>query len=118
HAESADVRLSDFAIVLRSTTWLGGPFEEALRALGLPYEVRGSGATARNEVVRFLVGYLESLRRPDDPGAFEGALATSLGGVGAKTLGRLRANARERSRPLKRVVDRLMYALAARDPGR
>jgi DNA helicase II / ATP-dependent DNA helicase PcrA len=115
HAESPDLRLSDFAIVLRSTTSLGGPFEEALRALGLPYEVRGSGATARNEVVRFLVGYLESLRNPDDPDAFEGALASTLGGVGARTLSRLRAHAREQGRPLTRVVRRLMYVLAARD---
>jgi DNA helicase II / ATP-dependent DNA helicase PcrA len=118
HAESQDLRLSDFAIVLRSTTWLGGPFEEALRALGLPYEVRGSGATARNEVVRFLVGYLESLRKPDDPDAFEGALSSSLGGVGSRTLSRLRAHAREHGRPLTRVVRRLMYVLAARDPAR
>jgi DNA helicase II / ATP-dependent DNA helicase PcrA len=118
HAESQDLRLSDFAIVLRSTTWLGGPFEEALRALGLPYEVRGSGATARNEVVRFLVGYLESLRKPDDPDAFEGALSSSLGGVDSRTLSRLRAHAREQGRPLTRVVRRLMYVLAARDPAR
>ncbi len=118
HAESPQLRHSDFAIVLRSTTALGGPFEEALRALGLPYEVRGSGATARNEVVRFLVGYLESLRRPDDPEAFEGALASSLGGVGARTLSRLRAHAREEARPLTRVMRRLMYVLAARDPQR
>jgi DNA helicase-2/ATP-dependent DNA helicase PcrA len=116
HVESPGLRYGDFAILLRSTTSLGAPFEEALRAMGLPYEVRGSGATSRNEVVRFLVGYLESLRRLDDPDAFEGALASSLGGVGAGTLGRLRANAHERGRPLKRVVDRLMYALAARDP--
>src|SRR5450759_2021303 len=116
HVESPGLGYGDFAILLRSTTSLGAPFEEALRAMGLPYEVRGSGATSRNEVVRFLVGYLESLRRPDDPDAFEGALSSSLGGVGAGTLGRLRANARERARPLKRVVDRLMYALAARDP--
>ncbi|MEP6751614.1 MAG: ATP-dependent DNA helicase [Candidatus Dormiibacterota bacterium] len=118
YAESPDLRLSDFAIVLRSTTWLGGPFEEALRALGLPYEVRGSGATARNEVVRFLVGYLESLRDPDDPDAFEGALASTLGGVGARTLSRLRAHAREQGRPLTRVVRRLMFVLAARDAAR
>jgi DNA helicase-2/ATP-dependent DNA helicase PcrA len=118
HAESPELRHRDFAILLRSTTSLGAPFEEALRALGLPYEVRGTGATSRNEVVRFLVGYLESLRRPDDPDAFEGALASSLGGVGARTLGRLRAHARERSRPLLRVMRRLMYALAARDPQR
>jgi DNA helicase-2/ATP-dependent DNA helicase PcrA len=118
HAESSGLRHRDFAILLRSTTSFGAPFEEALRALGLPYEVRGSGATSRNEVVRFLVGYLESLRRPDDPDAFEGSLASSLGGVGARTLGRLRAHARERSRPLKKVMDRLMYSLAARDPQR
>src|SRR6267143_1384490 len=70
------------------------------------------------KVVRFLVGYLESLRKPDDPDAFDGALASSLGGVGARTLGRLRASARERSRPLLRVVRRLMYSLAARDAKR
>ena len=118
HAESPGLRLSDFAIVVRSTTALGGPFEEALRALGLPYEVRGSGAIARNEVVRFLVGYLESLRKPDDADALEGALSSSLGGVGARTISRLRAHAREESRPLTRVVRRLMYALFARDPTR
>ena len=118
HAENPSLRHSDFAILLRSTTALGAPFEEALRALGLPYEVRGSGATSRNEVVRFLVGYLESLRRPDDPDAFEGALASSLGGVGARTLGRLRSHAYERSRTLLRVIRRLMYALAARDASR
>src|SRR4029077_18444990 len=78
-AEWPDLRLGDFAIVLRSTTALGGPFEEALRALGLPYEVRGWAATSRNEIVRFLIGYMESLRRPDDPDAFEGALASSAG---------------------------------------
>ncbi|HYL08569.1 MAG TPA: ATP-dependent DNA helicase, partial [Candidatus Udaeobacter sp.] len=117
-AERPELELSDFAIVLRSTTALGAPFEEALRALGLAYEVRGWGATARNEVVRFLVGYLESLRHPDDADAFESALASSLGGIGPRTVGRLRAYASERARPLRKVVDRLLYALAARDPVR
>ncbi len=117
-SEWPELRLRDFAIVLRSTSALGAPFEEALRALGLPCEVRGWGATSRNEVVRFLVGYLESLRRPDDPDAFESSLSSSLGGVGPRTVGRLRAYAFERSRPLKKVVDRVMYALVARDPQR
>ena len=117
-AEWPDMRLRDFAIVLRSTTALGAPFEEALRALDLPYEVRGWAATSRNEVVRFLIGYLESLRNPDSSDAFESALASSLGGVGARTVSRLRAHAYERARPLLRVVRRLMYVLAARDPQR
>ena len=118
HAENPSLKHGDFALLLRSTTTLGPPFEEALRALGLPYEVRGTGATARNEVVRFLVGYLESLRSPEDPDAFEGSLASGLGGVGARTLGRLRSDAYERSRPLLRVMRRLMYALVARDAAR
>ena len=118
HTAFPDLRHDDFAILLRSTTAMGAPFEEALRALGLPYEVRGSGAAARNEVVRFLVGYLESLRNPDDPEALEGALASSLGGVGPRTLSRLRAHAFEQARPLTRVMRRLMYVLAAKDPQR
>ena len=117
-AEWPDLQLRDFAIVLRSTTALGGPFEEALRALGLAYEVRGWGATARNEVVRFLIGHLESLRRPNDPDAFESALASSLGGVGPRTVSRLRAYARERSRPVLTAVRRVMYSLVARDAAR
>ena len=118
HTAFPDLRYDDFAILLRSTTAMGAPFEEALRALDLPYEVRGSGATARNEVVRFLVGYLESLRKADDAAAFESALASSLGGVGSRTLSRLRAHAFEQARPLTRVMRRLMYVLAAKDPQR
>ncbi len=111
-----DLRWRDVAIVLRSTTALGAPFEEALRALDIPYEVRGWGATARNEVVRFLIGYLESLRSPDDADAFESALASTLGGVGPRTVSRLRVYATQRGRPLIKVVRRLMYILAARNP--
>ena len=117
-ATSPGLRPGDVAILLRSTTGLGPPFEEALRALGVPYEVRGSGATARNEVVRFLLGYLESLRRPDDANAFQASLASGLGSVEPATLSRLRAHAYERGRPLTRVVSRLMYVLASRDPQR
>src|SRR2546425_235486 len=50
--------------------------------------------------------------------ALESALASSLCGVGPRTISRLRAYARERSRPLKKAVDRVMYSLAARDPER
>src|SRR4029077_5531588 len=97
-ATSPGLRPGDIAILLRSTTVLGPPFEEALRALGVPYEVRGSGATARNEVVRFLLGYMESLRRPDDVNAFQASLASGLGQIKPATLSRLRAHAYERGR--------------------
>ena len=117
-AMSPDLAPGDIAILLRSTTALGPPYEEALRALGVPFEVRGSGAGARNEVVRFLYTYLESLRRPDDAGAFQASLASTLGPVHPKTLSRLRAHAFERGRPLLRVMKRLMAVLAARDQNR
>jgi len=51
YAESHDLRLSDFAIVLRSTTWLGGPFEEALRALGFH---KKWGREASGDIVRLV----------------------------------------------------------------
>ena len=117
-ATTPDLEPGDIALLLRSTTTMGPPFEEALRALGVPFEVRGAGATARNEVVRFLLGYLESLRRPEDPAAFQASLASGLGRVEPMTLSRLRAHAYEHGRPLTRVVRRLMYVLAARDPAR
>ncbi|HEY6876099.1 MAG TPA: ATP-dependent DNA helicase [Candidatus Dormibacteraeota bacterium] len=117
-ATSPDLRPSDIAILLRSTTTLSPPYEEALRALGVPFEVRGSGAGARNEVVRFLYGYLESLRRPDDPDAFQASLASTLGPVKPATLSRVRAHAYERGRPLLRVMKRLMAVLAAREENR
>ena len=110
------LRQRDFAILLRSTTSLSAPFEEALRALGLEYEVRGLGAMARNEVVRFLLAYLAALERPDDSEALERVLAASLGGVDARLLGRVRAHAQEEGRPLLKVVRRLMYHLASEDP--
>ncbi len=117
-ATSRDLRPRDIALLLRSTSTMGPPFEEALRALNVPYEVRGSGASARNEVVRFLLGYLESLRHPEDSPAFQASLASGLGRVSAMTLSRLRAHAYERGRPLPRVMRRLMYVLASRDAAR
>jgi DNA helicase-2/ATP-dependent DNA helicase PcrA len=106
----------DFAILLRSTSALAAPFEEALRALAIPYEVRGLGAIARNEVVRFLCIYLSALAYPDDPERLEQLLASGLSGVGARAAGRLRAYALERGRPLHKVVRQLMYRLAEKDP--
>jgi DNA helicase II / ATP-dependent DNA helicase PcrA len=115
-ASGGTLRPGDVAILLRSTTSLSAPFEEALRALGLEYEVRGLGAMARNEVVRFLLAYLAALERPDDSEALERVLAASLSGVSARLLGRLRAHGLEEGRPLVKVVRRLMYHLASQDP--
>ncbi len=111
-------RPGQFAVLLRSTTVLSAPFEEAIRALGLPYEVRGLGALARNEVVRFVLGYLRSLAASDEPDALERVLGSGLSGVEAGTAGRLRRHAVEEARPLRKVVHRLLYRMAVRDPER
>ncbi|HEX6487835.1 MAG TPA: ATP-dependent DNA helicase [Candidatus Dormibacteraeota bacterium] len=113
-----DHHYGDFAILLRSTTTLAAPFEEALKALNVPYEVRGRAGLARNQVVRFLLGYLRALLRPDDADALAGALESALAGVGRRAVGRLRAHARDEGRALGKVVRALMYRLAEADPER
>jgi ATP-dependent exoDNAse (exonuclease V) beta subunit len=114
--EDPTLQPKDFAILLRSTATLAGPFEEALRALGLPYEVRGVGALARNEVVRFLLTYLRAVAQPDDPESMERLLSSGLSGVERRATGRIRRYAIEEGRSFTKVVRRLMYWLQARDP--
>ncbi len=111
-------RPGDCAVLLRSTTALSAPFEEAIRALGLPYEVRGVGALGRNEVVRYVLAYLAALERPDDPESLERVLASGLSGVPARAIGRIRRHAIEEARPLPKVLNRVLYRLAERDPAR
>jgi len=110
------LRPGDFAVLLRSTTALSAPFEDAIRALDLPYEVRGVGALARNEVVRFLVAYLRAVHQPEEPESLERLLASGLSGVGHRTAGRLRRYAIEEGRAFTKVVRRLLYWLHDGDP--
>src|SRR3984893_14226554 len=114
--EDPTLRPHDFAILLRSTATLAAPFEEGLRALGLPYEVRGVGALARNEVVRFLLTYLPAAARPDGPESPERLLSSGLSGVERRATGRIRRYAIEEGRSFTKVVRRLMYWLNSRDP--
>ena len=114
--EDPVLRPRDFAVLLRSTATLSAPFEEAIRALDLPYEVRGLGALARNEVVRFLLTYLRAVHEPDEPESLERLLASGLSGVGPRAAGRLRRHAIEEGRAFTKVVHRLLYWLHATDP--
>ena len=114
--DDPDLRPGQVAVLLRSTTTLSAPFEEAIRAIDLPYEVRGLGALARNEVVRFLLTYLEAVHQPDEPEALERVLSSGLSGVGHRPAGRLRRYAIEEGRAFRKVVRRLMYWLNSSDP--
>jgi DNA helicase-2/ATP-dependent DNA helicase PcrA len=115
--EDPGLRPGDFAVLLRSTVALSAPFEEAIRALDLPCEVRGVGALARNEVVRFLLTYLHAVHQPDEPESLERLLASGLSGVGPRAVGRLRRHSIEEGRAFPKVVRRLMYWLHGTDPG-
>src|SRR5262249_30716644 len=106
--EDPDLRPGDFAVLLRSTTTLSAPFEEAIRALDLPYEVRGVGAIARNEVVRFLLTYLRAVHEPADPESLERVLGSGLSGVGHRAI--------EEGRAFAKVLRRLIYWLHGSDP--
>lgn len=108
----------DFAILLRSTSAAAAPFGQALASLGIPHEVRGHGGLAGNEVVRFLLAYLRSLASPEDEGALAELLGSDLAGGGRRILSRLRAHAAEEGRPLARVLNRLLFHLAEKDPAR
>jgi ATP-dependent exoDNAse (exonuclease V) beta subunit len=114
--DDRDLRPGDVAVLLRSTTTLAAPFEEAIRALDLPYEVRGLGALSRNEVMRFLLTYLRAVHWPDEPESLERLLASGLSGVGARAAGRLRRHAIEEGRAFTKVARRLMHWLHATDP--
>lgn len=106
------------AVLLRSTSTQAAPFEDALRALGLPYEVRGVGGVARNQVVRFLLAYLHALHDARAEGALERLLASGLSGVSPHTVGRVRHQAVEEGRDFGRVVRRLLAWLHSQEPER
>ncbi len=105
------LRPGDFAILLRSTLQNAAPFEEALRALHLPSEVRGADGFVSNEVVRFLLTMLGALNAPDEPDSLAAVVASPLSGVPAATASRLRQECLEQGKPLPRLVKRLMYWL-------
>jgi DNA helicase II / ATP-dependent DNA helicase PcrA len=116
--ERPGLRPGQIAVLLRSTSTHAAPFEDALRALGLPYEVRGLGGVARNQVVRFLLAYLHALHDPRAEGTLERLLGSGLSGVSPHTVGRLRHQAVEEGRDFGRVVRRLLAWLHGEDPDR
>lgn len=114
--ERPGIRWSRIAVLLRSTTAQAAPFEHAMRAHGVPAEVRGTGGLHRNEVVRFLLAYLRALNDADADGALEQALSSGLAGIGPRATGRLRRHGLEEGRAFAKVVRRLVHWLAGQDP--
>ncbi len=83
-------RYSDYAILYRGNHQ-AKPFEQQLRAQGVPYEVSGGQSYFERAEIKDLVAYLRLIANDDDDPAFIRAVTTPKRGIGATTLERLSA---------------------------
>ena len=83
-------RYADYAILYRGNHQ-ARPFEQALRAQGVPYEISGGQSYFERVEIKDLVAYLRLIANDADDPAFIRAVTTPKRGVGTTTLERLGA---------------------------
>jgi len=83
-------RYGDYAILYRGNHQ-AKPFEQQLRAQGVPYEVSGGQSYFERAEIKDIVAYLRLIANDDDDQAFIRAITTPKRGIGATTLERLSA---------------------------
>ena len=83
-------RYSDYAILYRGNHQ-ARPFEQALRAQSVPYEISGGQSYFERIEIKDIVAYLRLIANDDDDPAFIRAITTPKRGIGATTLERLGA---------------------------
>jgi ATP-dependent DNA helicase Rep len=83
-------RYADYAILYRGNHQ-AKPFEQQLRAQGVPYEVSGGQSYFDRAEIKDIVAYLRLVANDDDDQAFIRAITTPKRGIGATTLARLSA---------------------------
>jgi ATP-dependent DNA helicase Rep len=83
-------RYGDYAILYRGNHQ-AKPFEQQLRAHGVPYEVSGGQSYFERTEIKDIVAYLRLIANDDDDQAFIRAVTTPKRGVGTTTLERLSA---------------------------
>ncbi|MEJ5211816.1 MAG: UvrD-helicase domain-containing protein [Burkholderiales bacterium] len=88
-------RYGDYAILYRGNHQ-ARPFEEALRARRIPYQVSGGQSFFERTEIKDISAYLRLLHNSDDDPAFIRAVTTPRRGVGAQTLEKLGAYAAQR----------------------
>jgi len=88
-------KLDEVAVLFR-TNAQSRPFEERLRAEGLPYDVVGGPAFFDRKDVRDLLAYLKLVANPDDEVAFLRVANVPARGLGDATMEKLQALAVER----------------------
>jgi DNA helicase-2/ATP-dependent DNA helicase PcrA len=100
----------DFAIFYR-TNGQSRVLEEALRIRNLPYVVVGGTRFYDRAEVKDLIAYLRVVQNPDDAVGLERIINVPTRGIGATTVDRLQAVARERGVSLHQAV-----SIAATEP--
>ncbi|HET7032393.1 MAG TPA: UvrD-helicase domain-containing protein [Casimicrobiaceae bacterium] len=83
-------RYGDYAILYRGNHQ-AKPFEQQLRAQGVPYEVSGGQSYFERPEIKDIVAYLRLIANDDDDQAFIRAVTTPKRGIGSTTLARLSA---------------------------
>ncbi|MHB8417725.1 MAG: ATP-dependent helicase [Myxococcales bacterium] len=96
-------KLDDIAVLYR-TNAQSRPFEERLRAEGLPYDVVGGPAFFDRKDVRDLIAYLKLVANPDDEVSFLRVANVPARGLGDATLSRLQSLALERGGSVPQVA--------------
>jgi ATP-dependent DNA helicase Rep len=111
-------RFSDFAILYRGNHQARA-FERALSAQNVPYVISGGQSWFERTEIKDLVAYLRLIANDDDDPAFVRAVTTPRRGVGAQTLDKLGAAAKEHGGSLFAAiyVDALAADLAPRKHG-
>jgi superfamily I DNA/RNA helicase len=120
-------RPGDIAIILRSTRRNGRPFEEALRAAGIPHQAGAAPSYASSDVVRFGVNALQALADPQEDAHLREVLESPFCGVPAVDSRRLLEEAERRRQAraaslqktsLLTVLTHTCYLVADEDPTR
>ncbi|HET7587066.1 MAG TPA: 3'-5' exonuclease, partial [Gammaproteobacteria bacterium] len=89
-------------------------FEEALMMAAVPYRVYGGVRFFERAEIKDALAYLRLIANRDDDASFERAVNQPARGIGARTLERLRAEARDERLSLWAAAGRLAETLPAR----
>ena len=99
--------LSDCAVLYRNNVQ-SRVLEEALIHQGLAYRIYGGLRFFERQEIKDALGYLRVVNQPDDDAAFERIINTPTRGMGDRTMGILREEARGRQLPLWQTANLLL----------
>lgn len=96
---------SDYAVIVRANA-LNRPFEAALKAEHIPYEVIGGQSFFDQKEVRDMFSFLAAVDNPHDDGALLRIINTPARNIGEKSVDRLNEWCAKTNCPLSQALDR------------